>query len=296
MSKNKKTVTLSNRWGDWRFEDLTLMLDSRLTVFTGAMGSGKTSILEAIVSNPFLPFRVFTNKVCSQSFNIRDVIGLTAIKELIVDSSLDVTLPFTAYSSGEQAIIRLYCSISSTLGIMDSDDRSIRPIVVDPDDRLLVLIDDLGRDLHPIWQHKILPLLLKDFPTVHFVVTTTSPLVLTHVQPDSLFFVEKGGEKIEVWQATESYGKTAERILEDLQGLETTRPVEVQECLHQFYRYLDSSDLINAEKELAIARDMTGHNVDPELTRMELRLKTESRQNRLNSYQNEINYNYTLDK
>lgn len=282
MNKNKSatTITLDN---DQRFvKDLTLTLDNRLTVFTGAMGSGKTTLLEALANNPLLPCRVFTNKVCLQYFDMGNMVNFSAFA-LLVDS-LDVTLPFTAYSSSQQSIIRLYCSIANALEFVCTDDR------------LLVLIDDLGNDLHPIWQHKILPLLLKDFSKVQFIITTVSPLVLTHVQPDSLFFVENSNKKIKIRQATESYGKTSERILEDLQGLKTTRPIEVKDCIDQFYQYLNSGDLVNAEKELEIAQDMTGHNIDPELTRMELRLKTVSRQNSLNSCQNDINHNYTLGK
>lgn len=273
-AKSVKTVTLSNQWGNWRSSmDLTLVLDSRLTVFTGAMGSGKTSILQGLMDSPFVPFSVFTNKVYSQSFNVKDVTNFAAINELVTDNSLDVTLPLATYSRGEQAIIRLYCSISNKLESVQSDNT------------VLVLIDDLGDNLHPIWQYKILPLLLMDFQSVQFVITTTSPLVLTHVQPDSLFFVEKGSEDISVWGASESYGKTSERILVDLQGLKTTRPIEVQNCLQRFYQHLDNKNLTAAKRELATVKDMTGHNTDPELTRMELRLTMLSIENEIKGLQ-----------
>lgn len=268
--------------------ELTLVLDSRLTVFTGAMGSGKTSILQALMDSPFVPLRVFTNKVCSQSFNVKDVINFTAINELVTDNPLGVALPFATYSRGEQAIIRLYCSIANTLEFVHTDDR------------LLVLIDDLGHELHPIWQHKILPSLLRDFQSVQFVITTTSPLILTHVQPDSLFFVEKGDEDISVCPATESYGKTSERILKDLQGLKTTRPVEVQNCLNRFHQYLDDEDLAAARKELATVKDMTGRNTDPELSSMELKIASVTGQltvaKDMIGYGHRIDNNYTLGK
>lgn len=181
-----KTITLSNKWGNWRFEDLTLTLDSRLTVFTGRNGCGKTSILQALMDSHFLPSRVFTNKVCPQSFDVRDVIEFNTINEVLSGESLNVIRPFTAYSKGEQAIIRLYCSIANILEFVPTDDR------------LLVLIDDLGHELDPIWQHKILPSLVEDFPTAQFVITTTSPLILTQVQSDSLFFVEKRDKTSEI--------------------------------------------------------------------------------------------------
>lgn len=181
-----KTITLSNKWGNWRFEDLTLTLDSRLTVFTGRNGCGKTSILQALMDSHFLPSRVFTNKVCPQLFDVRDVIEFNTINEVLSGESLNVIRPFTAYSKGEQAIIRLYCSIANILEFVPTDDR------------LLVLIDDLGHELDPIWQHKILPSLVEDFPTAQFVITTTSPLILTQVQSDSLFFVEKRDKTSEI--------------------------------------------------------------------------------------------------
>lgn len=288
MSRNQsiEIITLN----DGRLiKDLTLTLDSRLTVFTGATGSGKTSLLKALAwctdRNKFLPW-VLTNYnidyLSNSSEDISDLSDFAIMSTLWGKTGLDTSRSFNSYSRGEQEIVCLYWSIAKDLPSNN--------------DRILVLIDDLGCNLDPILQHEILPSLLSDFPTAQFVITTTSPLVLTHVQPDSLFFVGKKDKKIEVWQATESYGKTFERILEDLQGLETTRTIEVKNCLDRFSQYLDSGNLASAKSELETARDMTGHGFDPDLSRLESRTGIVSRQNEVRPKSNEINYNYTLGK
>lgn len=192
-------------------ENLTLTLDSRLTVFTGANGSGKTSILKALAACIHADGNfswVWTNRDIgyrSYCVDISDVSDFAIVGNLILDSSQ----PITAYSKGEQAIIGLYWSIANELKSVNTNDR------------ILVLIDDLGNDLDPDWQSKILPSLLKDFPAVQFVITTTCPLVLDHVQPDNLFFLkkiltDKSDKRIKIWQATDREN-APERILGEIQ-------------------------------------------------------------------------------
>lgn len=260
MSKNQsiEIITLN----DGRLiKNLTLMLDSRLTVFTGAMSSGKTSILEALATTyaeKHIPWE-FTNYVTCrpQSVDISDVSDFAIMSSL----SLDTSKPFTAYSKGEQAIIGLYWSIANRLKFVNDKDS------------LLVLIDDLGHDLSPIWQQMILPSLLKDFPTARFVITTTSHIVLSHVPVGNLFFVkielldESSVHQIRIYPATEYQGN-----------------------LYLAYLHINNNgDLGSLTKQLAITKDMIGSDPDRKTVQEELRL-------RKLSLESEINNNYTLGK
>lgn len=72
-------------------------------------------------------------------------------------------------------------------------------------------------------------------------------------------------------QPTESYGKTVNRILEDLMGLETTRPDEVSEKLRQIYQYIDDSQLDLARESIAALEDLIGG--DPDLIKATVLIK-----------------------
>jgi len=58
---------------------------------------------------------------------------------------------------------------------------------------------------------------------------------ITDVQPESLHFLEQTEMGIKVHPVQESYGKNVDQILEDLMGLETTRPKEIAEAWKDIY-------------------------------------------------------------
>ncbi len=50
----------------------------------------------------------------------------------------------------------------------------------------IVLIDEIDLHLHPSWQQRILPDLMRTFPNIQFIVTTHSPQVLTTVRRENI--------------------------------------------------------------------------------------------------------------
>lgn len=52
----------------------------------------------------------------------------------------------------------------------------------------IVLIDEIELHLHPTWQGKILPVLMKTFPNIQFIITTHSPKVLSELSQDVNIF------------------------------------------------------------------------------------------------------------
>ncbi len=66
----------------------------------------------------------------------------------------------------------------------------------------------------------------------------------------------------------ESYGKNVDRILEDLMGLETTRPQEIAEALKDIYEQISHNQLEAAKNKINDLRAKIQD--DPELIKAEV--------------------------
>ncbi len=129
----------------------------------------------------------------------------------------------------------------------------------------VVLIDEIDLHLHPKWQRTIIPGLRSVFPRCQLLVSTHSPHVITHIQPENLFLLRMTDQGMEALRPSESYGKTVERVLEDLMGLETTRPDEIQNALRNIYEQIDGNDFAKAKAMIADLEKRIGK--DPELVK-----------------------------
>lgn len=129
----------------------------------------------------------------------------------------------------------------------------------------IVLIDEIDLHLHPKWQRFILPRLVEVFPNCQFFISTHSPHVISHVQPEDLFLLEQTGTDIIATKPNESYGKNVDRVLEDLMGLETTRPDQVYADLQAVFQAIESGNLDDARNRISALQKMIGS--DPELVK-----------------------------
>jgi hypothetical protein len=73
---------------------------------------------------------------------------------------------------------------------------------------------------------------------------------------------------IKVHPVRSSYGKNVDRILEDLMGLETTRPKEIAEALKDIYEQISQNQLEAAKNNINDLRAKIKD--DPELIRSEV--------------------------
>lgn len=135
----------------------------------------------------------------------------------------------------------------------------------------IVLIDEVDLHLHPLWQRMMIPRLLETFPNCQFLISTHSPHVLTHVQPQNIFILSTEDGKFTCEHPQESYGKTSERILEDLMGLETTRPTKVTEALKTLFVRINNGELEQAKKDAELLQQEIG--ADPELVKAGVLIK-----------------------
>ena len=132
----------------------------------------------------------------------------------------------------------------------------------------VIIIDEIDLHLHPQWQRFVVPKLLEVFPNCQFFISTHSPNIITHVQPESLHFMEQTEMGIKIDPVQESYGKNVDRILEDLMGLETTRPQEIAEALKDIYEQISHNQLEAAKNKINDLRAKIQD--DPELIKAEV--------------------------
>ncbi|WP_052507359.1 AAA family ATPase [Desulfonatronovibrio magnus] len=126
-------------------------------------------------------------------------------------------------SDGEKCLMAMVGDLARRMAIAN-------PNLDDPlHGKGVVLIDEIDLHLHPKWQRLIVPRLTEAFPNCQFVISTHSPHVLTHVKPENIFLLSLDKEGMSAQKPAESYGKNVDRILEDIMGLETTRPCIINE-------------------------------------------------------------------
>jgi predicted ATP-binding protein involved in virulence len=168
-------------------------------------------------------------------------------------------------SDGEKCLIAMIADLARRLAIAN-------PMRNNPlQGEAIVLIDEVDLHLHPKWQRMIVPRLLTVFPNCQFIISTHSPHVITHVKPENLFLLKQTDDGIISEKPAESYGKNVERVLEDLMGLDTTRPDEISEDLHTVYELIDGNHLEEARQKINWMRAIIGS--DPELVKAEVLIK-----------------------
>ena len=168
-------------------------------------------------------------------------------------------------SDGEKCLIALVGDLARRMAIAN-------PVLNDPlQGNGIVLIDEIDLHLHPTWQRMIIPKLIDVFPDCQFVVSTHSPHIITHVQTVNLFLLKQTDEGMKAEKPNESYGKNVDRILEDLMGLTTTRPEQVDDRLHNIFLTIKDGELNNARQQIETLKQEIGE--DPELVKAEVLIK-----------------------
>lgn len=94
------------------------------------------------------------------------------------------TLRIEQLSDGYRTTLAMTLDIASRLAILNPGGDS----VLDGDG--IVLIDEVDLHLHPSWQQRILPDLMRTFPNIQFIVTTHSPQVISAVPAESVRIIQ----------------------------------------------------------------------------------------------------------
>lgn len=115
----------------------------------------------------------------------------------------------------------------------------------DEAERFTVTLDEPENHLHPEMQKTLLPNFLQAFPNVQFIVATHNPFIISSVS-DSNLYVLNYNELNKVYSQKLDYvdkSGTANEILRDVLGLETTMPKWVATRLQDIVQRYASSDI-----------------------------------------------------
>ncbi|MBT9555016.1 MAG: AAA family ATPase [Myxococcales bacterium] len=129
-------------------------------------------------------------------------------------------------SGGVRTFLAMVASIARTLIDADPPRGTAGPGIV--------FIDEIDLHLHPGWQLRVLPGLLRTFPSVQFFVTTHSEQVVSSVPSECVYVLSRGPDGVTASAPPAVEGAAAERILEDVMGV-SKRPKEVEAQLAQYF-------------------------------------------------------------
>jgi predicted ATP-binding protein involved in virulence len=162
-------------------------------------------------------------------------------------------------SDGEKCLLAMVGDIARRLAIAN-------PSLDDPlQGEGIVLIDEIELHLYPQWQHKIIPRLTETFPNCQFIVTTHSPQVLSHVQPENIYILQSTPDGIIASNPESSYGRDSNQILEDYMGT-PERPQDIKDKILELFRLIDRNDFAGAKQLCQSIGSEIGFD-EPELLR-----------------------------
>lgn len=174
-------------------------------------------------------------------------------------------LTVSQLSDGEKCLMAMIGDLARRLAIAN-------PLSANPlQGTAIVLIDEIDLHLHPKWQRMVITKLPHVFKNCQFIISTHSPHILTHVRSENLYLLTQSKAGIAAERPRESYGKNVDRVLEDLMGLETTRPDNVDADLHAMFLAINEGKLDEALNKIAALKQLIGD--DPELVKAEVLIK-----------------------
>ena len=145
----------------------------------------------------------------------------------------------------------------------------------------IVLIDEIDLHLHPAWQQRVLPDLMRTFPNAQFIVSTHSPQVLTTVKPEHIVSLyREGNDIITDVPGAPTYGAESGYVLSTVMGVKERPASEHNEFVDTLERYnalvyggqgktAEALEL-RAKLESLSPRDLALDSADSEMRRQEV--------------------------
>ncbi|UNK26825.1 AAA family ATPase [Serratia plymuthica] len=168
-------------------------------------------------------------------------------------------------SDGEKCLMAMIGDLAMRLAV-------VNPTLSNPlEGDGIILIDEIDLHLHPKWQRILIPRLRQVFPNCQFIVSTHSPHIINHVMPTHLHLLKVMNNTLSISNVNESYGKNVDSILEDIMGLDTTRPDSVYKSFSTIYNLIHDGNLQLASVYVKKLKEEIGD--DPELVKTEVLIK-----------------------
>lgn len=171
-----------------------------------------------------------------------------------------VTLSAIQLSDGERALLVMAGNLARRLANLD-------PNGVD-EPTATILIDEIELHLHPAWQRRLLPDLLRTFPQCQFIVSTHSPAILSEVSSSCVRIMED----FKAYTTNQPVrGRDANALLRDVLGV-GERPHFMQVKIHEISELLDRGELARARALLDEMENIVGPS-DSEVLRIRMLLE-----------------------
>jgi hypothetical protein len=153
-------------------------------------------------------------------------------------------LSIAQLSEGEKCILSMAGDLARKLAIANPARKN--PL----EGEGIVLIDEVDLHLHPEWQGKIMPLLLKTFPNIQFIVTTHSPKILSEITEDvNIFEICENAENkcIEITKRPPMNGWDINHILSDFMHTSYLN-INTKELVDRMYDAIENGEINEAEE------------------------------------------------
>lgn len=182
--------------------------------------------------------------------------------ELMISKD-ETNLNFASLSDGEKGIIALFGDISRRLTLANPESSDSNQ------ENGIILIDEIDQHLHPAWQRKIVPCLLKTFPKCQFVITTHSPQVLGEIKSENIRILSNG----EIFTTNQSFGLSTQDILLNIMSdgkTDLTINSEIKNKLKKVSDLIDEEKFDTALSEIKKIEEETNGSTNATLELMSL--------------------------
>ena len=165
-------------------------------------------------------------------------------------SGIPETLSFDQLSGGYRIVLALAADLARRMA-------QGNPHLEDPlASEAIVLIDEIELHLHPSWQQRVLPDLVRTFPNTQFMVSTHSPQVLSSVLPEHIVALSReGGDVVASQVGAATYGAEAGNVLSSVMGV-NQRPQNAFKKVHDRYVRLISDGQGESQEALALRQKL----------------------------------------
>jgi hypothetical protein len=158
-------------------------------------------------------------------------------------------------SDGEKNLIALIGDIARRLTI--GNPKSNDPLK----ESGVILIDEIDLHLHPKWQRIVAERITEVFPNCQFIISSHSPQVISHIRPESVLILKHDEGTISKHFVNESYGKSSDRILEDIMD-ESSRPKYIDDEIKLIFKLIQEGAIHEAQDKITALHNSIGEDGD----------------------------------
>lgn len=189
----------------------------------------------------------------------------TPYEDMLIDKN-GIKLSILQLSQGEKSLLSLIADIIRRLVLLNPSLGN--PLSGDG----VILIDEIDLHLHPAWQQKVVPSLLRTFPNIQFILTTHSPQVLSTIRKENIRLLSTNmqSESISAIPLSHSYGEPSNNILQSIMDTDPQPPIEEKKDLDELTSLVDQGEyeLSKVKKSLHRLKKELGEN-HPQLAKIE---------------------------